>query len=59
MRDKVNDPARIEFESEEDVALRRAVESIQSFRNQAAKNGTADFSLEEINKEIKRYRSGK
>ena len=59
MRDKVNDPARLELESEEEVALRRAKEVVESVRDQAVKNGTANLSLEEINKEVKRYRAGK
>ena len=59
MRDKVNDPARLELESEEEVALRRAKEVVENIRDQAVKNGTANLSLEEINKEVKRYRAGK
>lgn len=48
-----------ELESEEEVALRRAKEVVENIRNQAVKNGTANLSLEEINKEVKRYRAGK
>lgn len=48
-----------ELESEEEVALRRAKEAVENIRAQAVKNGTANLSLEEINKEIKRYRAGK
>ena len=55
----MNDPARLELESEEEVALRRAKEVVESVRDQAVKNGTANLSLEEINKEVKRYRAGK
>ena len=48
-----------ELESEEEVALRRAKEAVENIRAQAVKNGTANLSLEEINKEVKRYRAGK